>query len=313
MLVVARRTGCRLGNRLEQATHLIAFNELTGHEFAIPVLAEYAGDLRGMENDWLCRFPSRRSGFSSSFLPHRLGYFLSWAAAVGKVNSSALGIAQYGCDNEREVDMMDGEFLQYLTNNRVLVLRQGWKYRCWKGLESALPAMRKFFSPGANLEGRVNAILTKARKATDQLIGVHIRHTDFRTHLDGRYFFPIKEYARVMREIARQLAPQKTGFLVCSDTVCEGEAFPGLSVSFGSGKVLEDLFALAGCDRVVGPAISSFSGWASLHGNKPFLGLQRSGQEVFVGDFGVPPLLRETSRGAVGRNDKECSQSASPQ
>jgi len=48
--------------------------------------------------------------------------------------------------------------------------------------------------------------------------------------------------------------------------------FPGLSAGFSTGVPVEDMYALAECDYIIGP-VSSFTQWASFYGNKPLFHL----------------------------------------
>jgi len=291
MIVVARRSGCRLGNRLEQAAHLFALCHLTGNELALPVFAQYGKCFVGSEGDPFCRFPQRPRNLVMSLIPHSLAYAFSWLLAVSRPNLNWLGISYYGCDNDREVDLMSTEFLHELAKSRIVLLHQGWKYRCREGLEAGLPAMRKFFAPTRVLAETTKQRIIFARKHADVLIGVHVRQTDFKFHLGGRFYFSVEEYSKVMKALEEQFRPRRVAFLVTSDENLQEDNFRGLDVSFGSGEVIEDLYALAGCDYIVGPEISSFSGWASLYGEVPFLGLHSNDQKVFLADFKPSPLL----------------------
>ena len=61
---------------------------------------------------------------------------------------------------------------------------------------------------------------------------------------------------------------------------------PGLSVGFAPGVPVEDLYALAACDYVLGP-VSSFTQWASFYGSKPLLHLRDSKDRIERGRFRV--------------------------
>lgn len=57
-------------------------------------------------------------------------------------------------------------------------------------------------------------------------------------------------------------------FLLCSNEPQDAEAFAGFPVTFGTGELVEDLYALAGCDFLLGPP-STFTIWASFYGTVP--------------------------------------------
>lgn len=294
-LVVARNAGCRLGNRLEQATHLFGLQSLTGIGLAVPVLARHRDSIQGLKGNLFCRYPF--TGRQAPGAAIRLASAFLFGLARLRVRARLLGIAQLECDNDVDFDLLDPGFLQQAKANRWTFLRRGWKYRCWRGIEAGLPAMRRFFAPAGPLAEAVSRISDESRAASRVLVGVHVRQTDFLTHRGGQYFFPIEEYTRVMRELAAQMGPG-VRFLICSDVDHRRSDFSLLDVSFSSGELLEDLYALAACDFIVGPAISSYSGWAALFGDRPFLGLHGPEQRIAPEAFGPSPLLR---RGASGK------------
>ena len=71
-----------------------------------------------------------------------------------------------------------------------------------------------------------------------------------------------------MAELAGQFPGCKVSFLVASNEPRSASEFPGLSVGFSTGVPIEDMYALAECDYIMGP-VSSFTQWASFYGNKP--------------------------------------------
>jgi hypothetical protein len=58
------------------------------------------------------------------------------------------------------------------------------------------------------------------------------------------------------------------GFLICSNEAINATMYQGLTVCFGTGDPVEDLYCLSACDYIIGPP-SSFSAWAAFYGDKP--------------------------------------------
>ena len=127
------------------------------------------------------------------------------------------------------------------------------------------------------------------RQVAEVIIGVHLRQGDYRTWKQGQYFFPPERYATWMRELAAQFPGRKVAFFVCSDEPRQASEFTGLTVAIGAGPPVVDLYALAGCDYVLGPP-SSFSQWASFYGNEPLLFLEGGDQRIDRGHFQVSDL-----------------------
>jgi hypothetical protein len=76
---------------------------------------------------------------------------------------------------------------------------------------------------------------------------------------------------------------------VCSDAALRLTDFPGLPVTLGSGVAIEDLYALAACDRLVGPP-STFTQWASFYGRVPLYYIRDPMASPGDEDFAVASL-----------------------
>jgi hypothetical protein len=61
---------------------------------------------------------------------------------------------------------------------------------------------------------------------------------------------------------------KRVAFLICSDELVPLDRFCGLNIFLGTGHLIEDMYALAKCDLLMGPQ-STFSGWASFYGSVP--------------------------------------------
>ena len=83
-----------------------------------------------------------------------------------------------------------------------------------------------------------------------------------------------------MHCIAAQFPGRKVAFLVCSDERQDPAVFAGLNVTFSDNSAVVDMYALAGCNFIVGPS-SSFSQWASFYGNVPLHILNYKAHETF--------------------------------
>jgi hypothetical protein len=92
-----------------------------------------------------------------------------------------------------------------------------------------------------------------------------------------------------MRELATQFSGRKVAFFVCSDEPRQASEFTGLTVVIGAGPPVVDLYALTGCDYVLGPP-STFSQWASFYGNKPLYHLRDHDVQIELDKFAVSDL-----------------------
>ena len=125
----------------------------------------------------------------------------------------------------------------------------------------------------------VDALIHDVRRQANLVVGIHIRQGDYREWNGGKYFYSIAEYATMMRRVQSDLAGRDVTFVVCGNTKLDRADFTGLNVRFGTGHLIEDMYALAETDLLIGPP-STFSGWASLWGNVPLQVLYTSDQEI---------------------------------
>jgi hypothetical protein len=149
-------------------------------------------------------------------------------------------------------------------------------------------AIREHFQPLPRHERNVKRVIAEARCGADVLVGVHIRQTDYAAFVKGRYFFSTGQYRAVMQRVEKSFAPKTVRFLVCSDAAQTVEAFAGLDVVLGTGHLVEDMYALARCDFLIGPP-STYTEWASFYGEVPLchlvspdMAVDRQGFTVFA-------------------------------
>lgn len=291
MIVIADKAG-RLGNRLIVFSHVVGTALRTDSRVANPGFDEYAVYFRNLSTDPLCRFPPRRSRVPSVAWTRRLAYLLTrvltkllWTVRLRR--SRWIGIVRAAPGSRLDIAAETRE-----RGNVAVLLLQGWLLRNEEGLLAHSDRIREFLRPTEQIERRVGELLDRTRSGSDVLVGVHVRQTDYSVHLGGKFFFALDHFARVMQAV-EALVPGKTvSFLVCSDTPKDPAAFPGLSMVPGTGNVAEDLFALAGCDFLVGPP-SSFSLWASFYGRTPLFMMVRDELPGSLDDFRVAPKIKD--------------------
>ncbi|HEV2761361.1 MAG TPA: hypothetical protein VGV38_00100, partial [Pyrinomonadaceae bacterium] len=90
----------------------------------------------------------------------------------------------------------------------------------------------------------------------------------------------------LMRQAESLFPGRRVSFLVCSNAEHVGGAFEGFRHTRGTGHLVEDLYALAGCDYLVGPP-STFTMWASLYGGVPLCMVEDPRRALRLEDFAV--------------------------
>ena len=280
MIVVARNYG-QLGNRLFLYAHMIGAACEHGTSVANPCFAEYAHLFPSTHDDLWCRFPKVKTDASSPSLARRKR--LSKVVYLGTRVLSTVGLRQYPYSIVRlrklaECDLNGAEFVSLIEKGRP-ILAQGWMFRSQELLERHADTIRDHFQILPEHQQNVQQTIQRVRREADIVVGVHIRHGDYATFLDGKYFYAVKEYAEVMRRIAAELSHARVAFLVCSNADIAADDFAGLNVHYGPGHLVEDMYSFAQCDLLVGPP-STYTKWASFYGDVPLHVLETSSDHV---------------------------------
>ena len=297
LLVIGLRTG-RLGNRLVLFANVIAFAAEHGHRVVNPAFHSYAHLFENTRRDIYCHYPvaRRRSvwdripGAASAIRKIRILYQLTRLASQSNDRFPLLGSRVLTLrEVPRQTIQLDApEVLSRMAASRIVFVH-GWRIRARESVRCQAEAVRAHLRPVAEFEQAADRAVDALRRQADVIVGVHVRHGDYRTWRGGRYFFPASRYADWMRALAAQFPGQKVAFLVCSDERRSAEEFPGLTVGLGAGSFLGDLTALSKCDYLFGP-VSTFTQWASFYGDTPVFYLRDGGVRIERDRFAVADL-----------------------
>lgn len=294
LFIIAKRIG-RLGNRLTLFANFIAFTEEYGHRLANASFYADAHLFEGTHQDIFCRYPTSEKCSPLAVIPGMVSAIRASQIIYQTVKTAARLHEKYPVFDERimtlrdigdSVSLLDGPEVQSRVANAKIVFIHGWNFRAPHLVKVHAEKIRLYFRPAAKyLLPNCQAVASLRRKA-DLVVGVHIRHGDYAAFRQGRYFFQISRYRAWMHEVAEQLPQCRVSFLVCSDEPRHESEFPDLSVGFGPGAPISDLYALAECDYILGP-MSTFSQWASFYGNKPLLLLKGENDRAEFDKFSV--------------------------
>jgi hypothetical protein len=298
LFTVGRRCG-RLANRLILFANFIALAEEQGHRVINFTFHTYAGLFEGTRQNVCCRYPvpQRRGwmdvvpGVAAVIQKTRVFYHLTRYTSLLNERFPIFGRAVVTL---RELEghpttFLDGPEFQEKIRPAKIIFVYGWRFRAPDLVRKHGDKIRACFRPVEQYENPSREAVARLRRNADIVIGVHIRHGDYRRWRGGKYFFPAARYAAWMHDLAAQFPARKVAFLVCSDEPRRASEFPGLSVGFGTESPVSDLYALAGCDYILGPP-GTFSQWASFYGEKPLLQLCDSNDSVPVEKFRVSYL-----------------------
>ena len=298
LFTIGRRCG-RLANRLILFANFIALAEEQGHRVINFTFHSYSDLFEATRRNVYCRYPlPKRSswmdvapGVAAVIRKTRIFYHATRYAGVLNERFPILGDAVMTLRELKgqPTTFLDGPELQEKIRPAKIVFVYDWRFRTPHLVRKHGDKIRAYFQPIEQYDQPSRAAVDHLRRQADVVIGIHVRHGDYRHWKAGKYFFPAARYAAWMHDLAAQFPDRRVAFLVCSDEPRQADEFPGLSVGFGTASPVSDLYALARCDYILGPN-STFSQWASFYGEKPLLHLFDSGDPVPLEKFRVSYL-----------------------
>ena len=153
----------------------------------------------------------------------------------------------------------------------------------------------EIFRPNTNTIQYVERFFLKNKLSDKVTVGVHIRKKDYKSFLDGRYYFNDSVYLNAMKQLKEKL--QNSGiaiikFLLCSDSPIDLNSFKALdAVTMQESTAINDLYALSKCNYILGPP-STFSMWASFYGNVPIRFVKHKNEQISLSEFS-PIIARD--------------------
>lgn len=272
MIIISNKPG-QLGNRLILFSHLIAFSKEHQIEISNPSFDEYSSYFSSTYRDLLCRFPSRKSFIANRFF-RRIIFELSYYAArlIDRFKIKTKFAAAIHIDWHQSLNLSDIEFVELARNTKFLFI-QGWNIRGKEYFHKHADLIKNSFRPLLKYELNTEKIISGIRANCDILIGVHIRHGDYREFQGGKYFFETKQYIGKMQQAAGLFSGSRVSFFVCSNEKQDKMVFEKLSCYWGSGHLIEDMYGFAKCDYIMGPP-STYTLWASFWGDVPLYSIE---------------------------------------
>ena len=286
MVVIARKVG-RLANRILLFAHFIAAAAEHGFRVVNPAFGHYARYFPSTAGDLFCRFPLAGPVPSMGPVSRELLYRAAFLAANTLHAFQRLGrdVGLIRLRRHQSLDLDSPAFLSFLRRHRAVFV-QDWFFRTSVNCKKHHDLICSFFTPWERHLTRARAIVEPAVRQGRFLVGVHVRQSDYATFKGGRFCYSHRQFRHVMEQVRVIFSDRPVSFLVCSDAPVPADAFAGLDVLYGNGHELEDLYALAACDRLVGPP-STYGKWASYYGTVPRCMMSDPGQPVTPESFRV--------------------------
>lgn len=166
-----------------------------------------------------------------------------------------------------------------LLQRRRWLMVEGWYVRFYDLFLKYKEEILRLFAFNEAVKESVKSTLSASGKEGALRLGVHIRRGDYRTWMDGKYYFSDEVYIDYVRRFAAMHKGKPLYVYICgNDPSLDKEKFrtllPEGTVCFPNGNPGEDLCLLSECDWIIG-APSTFSLVASMYHNRPLCWMQR--------------------------------------
>lgn len=282
MLIISAKSG-QLGNRLLLFANFIAF--AIEHNLTVinPAFEEYAEFFVETSRDFSCCYPPPYFTVSGNkFIRSKYFQFIKKLSNKNILRTQEI-------TREKPFNLIDNRDVQRLKHSSIVcfqgwLFRDGWFVEDLPNLHKYADQIRAYFTPLQPHTINVNSLMLNVKNNADIIIGVHIRQGDYAQHQNGRYFYTIEQYLEVMNSIIKTSQGNKVKFLICSNIQQNPSLFDDFNCIFAKGHLIEDLYALAECDYIVGPP-SSYTMWASFYGERPLYMMRDVQKAINLKDF----------------------------
>lgn len=201
------------------------------------------------------------------------GVYLLYSEIIKIINKSKIiksGNDIFILPPDKQIEKTQKEALLKMDSNKKTFYFCGWFFRTPNGLEKYHEEIRNYFRPKEKYLHKIKELIEPLKTSGKFLVGVHIRQGDYKIWNGGRCYYSFEEVRRILElYLKRQTEPEKTFFVICSDEKINDDVFAGLPYIKGPGSEIEDLYALANTDTIIG-SDSSFGAWAAYYGRIPF-------------------------------------------
>ena len=155
--------------------------------------------------------------------------------------------------------------------------------------------IRSVILPEAQSRKKAAERIELLRQKFDVIVAVHIRRGDYKTFLDGKYYFEDDVYLHKMEQINHLLTPAKVVFAIFSNEKIDIKNFSTINTSFSNDNTpIGDMWGISLCDFIIGP-LSTFSMWASFLKKVPLHFIQKN-TEIKTMDIFSPVIAQDLQK-----------------
>lgn len=145
--------------------------------------------------------------------------------------------------------------------------------------------LKKMFTPRIEIKSEVESVFMSVRAKSKIIIGVHIRYGDYKFWNEGKYYYSIAQYHKLMLNIKNLFRGYSVAFFISSNEKIDLSVFTDCNCFIiPNSTSTKDLFGLGLSDYIIGPP-STFSGWASYYANTPLYFIENPDEEITISSF----------------------------
>ncbi len=194
--------------------------------------------------------------FKHNFFSYLLGKFMAFTGIIP--------VVAYNDINE---DKSEKE--RFILSHRSVMV-EGWCVRYFDLFHKYKEDIKTLFRFKPSIQGKIDAYIHNTSSQDEVKIGIHIRRGDYKTWLNGVFYFSDEEFITYVNRFIQSLANKPCVVYICGNaSALDHDKFKSSikssKVYFPNGNPGEDLCLLSQCDYVIGPP-SSFSLVASMYG-----------------------------------------------
>ena len=183
--------------------------------------------------------------------------------------------------NKTEKDFHEVEAT--IQNSDITFLRGFVHNQPYSIFRKVFPEIKEYFEVSSRYHSKIIEPMERL-KDCDLIVGVAIRHGDYKNWQNGKYFLTTKIYQQWMEKVESFFTPKKVGFFIASDEEQDTSIFKKHNFFFRAGYPLANLYSLSKCDVLLSVP-SSFAGWAHFIGETPLFNLEKNVKEIAKEEF----------------------------
>jgi len=273
-----------LGNRLFLFANLIAF--AMEHDAIVlnPAFRPFRKTFAGTRPGVLACYPPAPLPHFPGDLIERFVHEMAWTGESITSNSRTTSKWASIRLKSNECCYLDSPGFAKWALSKHVVFASGWLFLSSEYMKIHGQDMKSYFGQVNGKSSASTPLLQPLRSRCDLVVGVLIRHGDYRHFMGGKYFFPTSTYIRWIREAKDVFQNHKVGFFITGNDDISPEGIEDIPHLFRSHSDPQTRFMLAECDYIIAP-VSSYAGWAAYLGKAPIFNLSSEDVVIHRGGF----------------------------